>query len=325
MISRMFKAAAIALAAAGIAAAPAIAQSYPSKPITLIIPFAPGGSVDAVVRAIKPHLEQKLGQPIVVDYRAGAATTVGTGLLARSAPDGYTLGMVVDAHTVNPSLYKSLPYNTLTDFAPITLVGTIPLVVTVNAASQFDSFGKLIEVAKSKPNTVTYATVGKGSINHLAAELLSRVAKIQMTHVPYRGGGPAVTDLLGGHVDMMMMSVTLARPNLDAGKFRAIAVTSEERVPSLPNVPTVAESGMGKFNTFAWQGILAPAKTPPEIVARVQRDVKAVLEIPSVREALGQLGFTIKGSTSAEFDAFIKADVANWADVVRDAKIEPEG
>jgi tripartite-type tricarboxylate transporter receptor subunit TctC len=314
----------VAMAACTLAAAPLAAQTYPSKPITLVVPFAPGGSVDAVARVLKPQLEARLGQPLIMEYRGGAATTIGTGAVARAAPDGYTVGIVVDAHTVNPSLYKTLSYNTFTDFASISLMGTIPLVIAINGKSEYDTLQKLVEAARKDPKKITYATVGSGSINHLAAELFSRTAGIVMTHVPYRGGGPAVNDLLGGHVNLMFMSVTLASPQLQAGTLKAIAVTSEQRVPTLPNVPTVAESGFAGFSTFAWQGMLAPAKTPPEIVARLQSDLKAVLAMPDVSQKLSELGFAAVGSTAQEFTDFIKTDAARWDKIVTEANIKPE-
>ena len=303
-------------------AAPASAQDkpYPTRPISLVVPFAPGGSVDAVIRVLKPQLEQRLGQPLLMEYRGGAATTIGTASVAHAAPDGYTIGIVVDAHTVNPSLYKHLSY-TFADFASVSLMGEIPLVIAVNTTSELDSLAKLVAVAKASPKGVTYATVGAGSINHLAAELFSRAAGIELTHVPYRGGGPAVNDLLGGHVNVMFMSATLAWPYLQAGTLRAIAVTSDQRLPILPNVPTVAESGYPKFNTFAWQGMLVPAKTPPEIVARLNSETKAVLAMPDVKAKLAELGFVTVGSTPAEFDAFIRADSSRWAKIITEANI----
>ncbi|RDJ19773.1 tripartite tricarboxylate transporter substrate binding protein [Bosea caraganae] len=326
MLQGLRLSAAIAALSCALGLAPAAAQekTYPAKPITLVIPFAPGGSVDAVVRTLKPHLDERLKQPIVVDYRGGAATTIGTGVVARAPADGYTIGVVVDAHTVNPSLYKDLTYNTFTDFAPVTLMGTMPLVVAVNASSEFDTLAKLVAVAKAKPKALAYGTVGTGSINHLAVELFSRAAGIELTHAPYRGGGPAVTDLLGGHIHLMLMSATLAKPQIDAGKFRALAVTSKERLPTLPNVPTVAESGYPGFEAFAWQGIVAPAKTPPAIVDRLQKETKAVLDLPEVRKQLGELGFVVAASTPAEFAAFIKSDAEHWAKVIETANVKPE-
>jgi tripartite-type tricarboxylate transporter receptor subunit TctC len=322
MLSRLLGA--IALGAFILAPAHAGAQErpYPNRPITLVVPFATGGSVDAVARVLKPHLEQSLGQPIVLDYRPGGATTVGTAFVARARPDGYTLGVVVDAHTTNPSLYRNLPFDTVTDLAPVTMIGTIPLVVAVNAASPHDTLPKLIAAARA--GRVSYASVGVGSINHLAAELLSRSAGVQMTHVPYRGGGPAVTDLLGRHVDMMIMSVTLARPQLSPTGLSAVAVTSEQRVPALPDVPTAAEAGVANFTAFAWQGVVAPAATPPAIVQRLNQEWRAALARADVREALGNLGVQIRASSPEEFAAFIRTDIATWARVVREANIQPE-
>ncbi len=325
MSRKMKLAAAIAamLLSLGLGLANAQSPAYPSKPITLVIPFGPGGSVDQVARVLKPRLEERLGQPILLDFRPGSATIVGTGIVSQAPADGYTLGIMVDTFTINPSLYHTLPYNTLADLAPVTQTGIIPLVVAVNSGGKLKTLKELVSTAKANPGTLSYGTAGTGSINHLAAELFSRSAGIKMTHVPYKGGGPAVTDLLGGHIDMMWMSVTLASTQLEAGKFRALAVTSEQRVQALPDVPTVAENGYPGFKAFAWQGIIAPAKTPPEIVARIQKEFKAVLDLPDVRKALKPFGFDVIASTPAEFAAFIKADVATWIQVVKDANIKP--
>jgi tripartite-type tricarboxylate transporter receptor subunit TctC len=321
---KLFAAIAAALWSLGLGSANAQSPAYPSKPITLVIPFGPGGSVDQVARVLKPRLEERLRQPILLDFRPGSATIVGTGIVSQAPADGYTLGFVVDAFTINPSLYNQLPYDTLTGLAPVTQTGMIPLVVAVNSESKLKTLKDLVSKAKANPGALSFGTVGTGSINHLAAELFSRVAGIKMTHASYKGGGPAVTDLLGGHIDLMLMSVTLASAQLEAGKFRALAVTSEQRVPALPDVPTVAENGYPGFKAFAWQGVIAPAKTPPEIVARVQKEFKAVLDLPDVRKALMPFGFNVIASTPAEFAAFIKADVATWTKVVKDANIKAE-
>lgn len=317
--------AAIAALSLAIGLAPARAQDkYPSKHVTIVIPFAPGGSVDAVGRTLKPHLEQRLGQPVIVDYKGGAATTIGTNAVARANPDGYTIGVVVDAHTINPSLYKNLPYNTLTDIKPITLIGKMPLVLTTRTGGDVDSVSKLVSLAKDKPKTMTYASAGAGSINHLAGELFSRSSGADMKHIAYRGGAPAMNDLLGGHVQLMFMSVTLAKPQLDGGKIKAIAVTSSGRLPTLPSVPTFAESGFPQFEAFAWQGFIAPAGTPNEIVARLQADIKAVVEMPEVKQKLEELGMVVAASSPAEFDTFVRTDIDRWSKIVTDADIKIE-
>lgn len=317
--------AAVAATSLAMAAAPAMAQDkYPSKPVTIVIPFATGGSVDAVVRTLKPHLEQRLGQPIVVEYKSGAATTIGTNFVARANPDGYTIGVVVDAHTINPSLYKNLPYNTLTDIKPITLIGKIPLVLTTRTEGEVDSVAKLVSIAKANPTGMTYASAGAGSINHLAGELFSRSSGAQMKHIAYRGGGPAMTDLLGGHVQLMFMSVTLAKAQLDGGKVKGIAVASSQRLPNLPSVPTFAESGFPQFEAFAWQGFIAPANTPDDIVKRLHTEIKAVVEVPEVKKKLEELGMVVDASGPAEFDKFTRADIERWSKIVKDADIKIE-
>jgi tripartite-type tricarboxylate transporter receptor subunit TctC len=313
-----------ALAAIALTASATAAQNYPSKPITMVIPFAPGGSVDAVARILKPHLEERLGQPLVIDYRAGAATTIGTASVSRAAPDGYTIGLVVEAHTVNPSLYKNLSYNTFTDFISVSLLGTMPLIIAVNAKSELDTLPKIVAAAKAAPQKVTYATVGSGSINQLAAELFGREAGITMTAVPYRGGGPAVNDLLGGHVNLMFMSAALAWPQLQSGMLKAVAVTSTRRLSILPDVPTVAESGIPDFEALAWQGMLVPAKTPSSVVERLQRDTQAVLAMPDVAKSLAAMGFVPVGSSSQEFADFIRKDADRWVRIIAETGIKPD-
>ncbi len=305
-------------------AQPATTGGYPNRPVTIIVPFTPGGSVDATMRTLKPALEEALGQPVVLDYRGGAATTIGATFVARSRPDGYTMGVVVDAFTVNASLYRSLPYDTLADFAPVTMLGTMPLVVTVAASGPLRSLQQLVTVARERPGGISYGSVGTASTNHLAAELLSRAAQVRMTHVPYRGGGPAVTDLLGGHLDMMIMSVALARQHLDAGALRALALTTGRRLASLPDVPTAAEAGVSGLEVFAWQGIVAPAGTPPEVVARMQQAFATVLARPDARAGLDRLGMEIAASTPQRFAEFLRTDIRHWSQVIQDANIQPE-
>jgi tripartite-type tricarboxylate transporter receptor subunit TctC len=233
----------------------------------MVIPFSTGGSVDAVLRVLKPMLEAELKQPIIPDYRPGGATALGAAKVARARPDGYTFGIVVDALAVNATLYRNLPYDTLTDLMPVSLLGKMPLVMIVHPAAPFNDIASLVAAARARSGALTYASVGVGSINHLAMELLNRQSGITMTHVPYRGGGPAVTDLLGRHVDMMLMSLALARAQLEAGTLKAVAVTSASRLAPLPSLPTASEGGIPGFTAFAWQGVVAPPGTPSRLCA----------------------------------------------------------
>ncbi len=297
---------------------------WPARPITLVVPFATGGSVDAVLRVMKPHLEAELKQVIVPDYRPGGATALGAATVARARPDGLTFGMVVDALTVNATLYRNLPYDTLNDLMPVTLLGTMPLVMAVHPAAPFPDLASLLAEARARPGKLTYASVGVGSVNHLSMELLSRKAGISMTHVPYRGGGPAVTDLLGRHVDMMLMSLALARAQLDSGALRAITVTSLNRLPGLPSLPTASESGLPNFTAYSWQGFVAPQGTPEPIVRRFHEIIRTVSAIPSVRSGLESLGMVVETSPPESFRQFLRENIAVWENVIRDADIKPE-
>lgn len=299
-------------------------ETWPSRPITMVIPFSTGGSVDAVLRVLKPFLEAELKQPIVPDYRPGGATALGAATVARARPDGYTFGIVVDAFAVNATLYRNLPYDTLTDLLPVSLIGTMPLVMMVHPAAPYTDLSALMAAARVRPGAATYASVGVGSINHLAMELLSRRTGLSFTHVPYRGGGPAVTDLLGRHVDTMLMSLALARAQLDAGTLKAIAVTSANRLAALPNTPTASESGLPGFTAFAWQGVVAPPGTPAPILQRFHQVLRLAAAEPRIREGLENLGMQIEAASAEEFNRFLRESIAAWEKVIRDADIKPE-
>ena len=272
------------LACAALAAtAIAPAQTWPSQPIRIIVPFPPGGTTDRIIRLAQPHLQQKLGTPIVVENRGGASGSIGTLAAARSAPDGYTFLLVFDTHGVNPSLIPNLPYDTLKDLDPVMLIGTSPMVVTAHPDSAYKSFKDVLKSPAPPP----YGTIGGGSLAHLAMLQIEGETRVKMTHVPYKGGGPMVSDALAGHVPLAIASVALLMPNIQAGKLKPIAVTSNQRSKLLPNVPTISEEGLANFDAEAWWGLLAPAKTPTPIVDKMHAAFAAALQDPAVKAQLG--------------------------------------
>ena len=316
----------VALATALGACTPlAFAQDkWPSKPITYIVPFPAGGTTDVLARLIGQKLGVALGTTIVVDNKGGAGGSVGSEMAARAAPDGYTLlGGTISSHAINVSLYPKLGYDPIKSFAPITLIGTNPVVLVVNQASPFKSLQDVIKAGKEK-KPLSSASAGSGTSQHLALELLKAKAEIDITHIPYKGSGPAIQDVIGGQVDMMFDTTVVAGPHIESGKLRALAVTSAKRVPSMPNVPTVAESGVPDYEVISWQGIFAPAGTPKPIVDRLHAEIAKILNEPEMQERLGKLGMQGADMTIDQFSAFQKAEVAKWAQVIKAANIKLE-
>jgi tripartite-type tricarboxylate transporter receptor subunit TctC len=302
------------------AAAPANAQDrYPSKVVRLVVPFAAGGSTDAVARALGHELAERLGQPVIVENKPGAGGTVGSDYVAKQAPDGYTLLLgTVSTHGAAVSLYDKLPYEPLRDFAPITEIATIPNLVVVNAAAvPVQSLAELIQLAKKQPGKLTFASNGAGTSNHLATELLKTTAGIDIVHVPYKGSGPAMNDLLAGHVSMMLDVVMTSYPHIKAGKLKALAVTGTTRSPLLPDVPTVAEQGFPGFEAIVWFGVFAPAKTPPAIVERLNRELVAAINSPKLKTLLESQGAQTVANTPAEFTKRIEGEIVKWRKVVQ--------
>jgi len=295
------------------------AQTYPNRAIRMIAAFPTGGGSDIVTRVIAQKLAETMGQQVVVENRAGAAGNIGTEAVARAAPDGYTLGMGNSASLgINASLYKNLPYNPVTDFAPITQVASYTYVVVSRSAFPPKSFRELVAYAKDHPGKVNFAS--SGSTTKLAGALLKSMAGIEMTDIPFNGGGPAQTQLLGGHVDIMMAAaLNLLLPHVKAGTLRPLAVTAARRSPELPDVPTIAESGIPGFDVSVWYGIVAPAGTPQEIVTRLSTQIVQILKLPDVRERIVSTGSTIVGSTPEQFAAVIASEVTKWAKVVRES------
>jgi tripartite-type tricarboxylate transporter receptor subunit TctC len=300
------------------------AQAFPTKPITLLIPYPPGGSADMLARPVAAELQKRLGQTVIIDYKPGAGGTIATGSLARAEPDGYTLLMVLAAHAINPSLYSKLPYNTKIDFAPVSLVATLPLLVTASSNTPVNTIPDLIQYAKANPGKLTFASAGSGNTSHLAGELFKSIAGVDILHVPYKGSGPAVTGLLSGEVSLMFDSISTSVPHVKSGKLKALAVTGEKRSPLLPLVPTVSQAGVPGFEINGWYGIIAPAKTPPQIVSRLSKQIADVVTAPAMKERLDTLGYAAVGSTPEEFARHIDAELIRWAPVVvkSGAKVE---
>ena len=316
-------AARVAVAALAFTAACAAAQGYPAKPVRFVVPYAPGGSTDTLARTIGVKLTDLLGQQVVVDNRPGASGNIGMDIVAHALPDGYTivLGYIANL-AIDPSLYAKMPYDPVRDFAPITELASSPNVLVVHPSVPVTSFKDLL--AKAKQGQFNFASAGVGSVGHLTGELLNQMAGIRMVHVPYKGSGQAVTDLLGGHVQLMFSGFSSTLPHIKAGRLRALAVTGAKRSPAAPDVPTIAESGFPGFEATAWYGVLAPAKTPKPVVSRLHNEIVKVLQEPDVKNRLTGLGFEIVGSTPEQFSAYIKSEITKWAKAVKASGAKPD-
>jgi len=302
----------------------ACAQDWPAKPVRFIVPYPPGGGTDIIARIVQPRLAEALGQTIVIENRGGAGGAVGTEAAAKAAPDGYTFLFTLSSHTINPLLYK-LSYDVERDFAPVTLIVSVPQLVAANPASPLKSMQDVVALAKSYPGKLHYASVGAGTPSHIAGELLRLKAGIDIVHVPYRGGGPAVADTLGGQVWLLFVTMPAAIGQVRAGKLRALAVTTLKRNPGAPEIPTVAEAlNIPDFEVDSWYAIFAPAKTPPAIVARMQREVARVIQLPDVKQKLLEQGGDTVGSSPEALGRVVTGELKKWADLIRDAKIKLE-
>ena len=300
------------------------AALYPVKPIRLVVPFAPAGSADALARTIQPTLSEALGQTLVIDNRPGASSTIGTDMAAKAAPDGYTLVLITTTHTVNPSLYAKLPYDAVGDFAAISLVVSQPNILVVHPAVAAKSVRELVALAKAKPNTLNFASGGNGSSPHLSGELFKIVAGIQVAHIPYKGSGPGVTDLLGGHVQIMFAGPLALEQHIKSGRLRALAVADRRRSAVLPEVPTMTEAGFPGVETGTWYGMLAPARTPAAAVTFIQRAIVRILQAPDMKSRMLNQGVDIVASSPAEFEKFIITEVAKWSRVVQAAGVHAD-
>ena len=314
-----------ALVAAALVSLGAAAQTYPAKPVRMIVGFAPGGGTDVVARVISQKLSEWYGQQVIVENRAGATGTIGADLVAKSAPDGYTLVMGhVNSHAIAPSMFKKLPYDALRDFAPVAYVGYVPNVLVVHPSVPAKSMKELIALAKSKPGALNYASSGNGSTQHLAGEMFKQLAGVDIVHVPYKGSGQAIGDLLAGTVTMNFDTMPPVIDHIKGGRLRALAISTPSRIAQLPDVPTFVEEGMAGFDVTNWYGVMAPAGTPREVVNKLNADINKAMQVPEVRARLEQVGTQMRPGSAADFEAFQKTEVAKYAKLVKDAGISPE-
>jgi tripartite-type tricarboxylate transporter receptor subunit TctC len=318
-LQRVLLAGAIALWGGGVAAQPApAAAGWPSKPIRMIVTFPPGGSADATVRIVAPKLGERLGQQVVIDNRPGAGGNIGLAALAKSEPDGYTLGVgAAGGLAANVSLYPKMPFDAQKDFVPISLLAHIPFVLVASPTSPVKSIGDLLAQAKAEPGKLSVGHGGNGTAMHLSVQLLKQIAGIDLAEVAYRGSGPVALDVIGGQVPLGMLDLPSVLQHVKAGKVRALAVTGEQRLPALPDVPTLAEAGIKGYESTGWFGVVAPAATPAPIVARLQNELRAVLTDPEVVAGARAAGVELSPMTSAEFGRFIGSETAKWADVIK--------
>ena len=306
------------------AALPALAQ-YPNKPVRIIVPFAPGGNVDITARLVAPGLQEALGQPVVVENKPGAGGTIGADLVAKSAADGYTLLMGSNStFSVAPSLYPKNPYHPVRDFAPVIMVASAPFVLVTGGGGTSKTAAELVARAKAEPRKLTMSSAGTGSSNHLVGELFQEISGARFTHVPYKGSGAAMTDLMGGTVDLHFDQVTSAAGHIQSGKLRGLMVTSPQRLASLPDVPTAAEAGYPAFQATNVTGIIAPAGTPRDVVDKLNAAVQKVIAQPAVREKFAGIGAVATGGSPEDFSAYIRDDFSKWTRVVKEANVKVE-
>lgn len=316
MITLLVLAAAVPLAA--------LAQAWPTKqPIKLVVVFPPGGSVDQVARILQIPLQQALGQTVIVENKGGASGSIGAASVASSAPDGYTLGVVFDTHAVNPSLIPNLPFDTKRDLTDVILIGKSAMVLATPVGSEYKTFVDVVAAAKAKKN-VSYGSIGSGSLGHLAMALVGKSSGLDWQHIPYRGGGPLMADAIAGHVPLSIGSVFVTKPHIDSKKLRPLAVTTSKRSPDLPDVPTIAESGYAGFEAPAWWAVIAPGKTPVEIVARVNVEINKILKNADIAKRLDAQGIDIVGGTPAEAKVFIERQMVIWDKVVKENGIKAD-
>jgi tripartite-type tricarboxylate transporter receptor subunit TctC len=306
--------------AGGLYSLPGFAQTYPAKPVRVVVPFAAGGTTDIVTRILAQRMEQIWGQPLIVDNRPGAGGNIGSEIVARSPADGYTLLMAtVATHGINASLYRKIPYDPVGDFAPVTLVASTPSVLMLHPSIPAGSVKELIALAKANPGQLNFGSSGNGSSHHLAGELFDSMAGVKMTHVPYKGTAAALVDLLGGRIQLTFDTLPSAMPYVKGGKLKAIAVTSAKRARSLPDLPTIAEAGVPGYEVTSWYGLLAPAGTPPDIVRKLNADFVRAIRIPEVTEKMIEAGAEPVANTPEQFAQFIRSELKKWAIVVQDS------
>jgi tripartite-type tricarboxylate transporter receptor subunit TctC len=297
------------------------AQEWPNQSVKIVVPFPPGGTTDQIARHVQAPLSQALGHPVIVENRGGGSGSIGAAMVAKAAPDGYTWLLVFDTHGVNPSLIPNLPFDTLKDLAPVMLVGTSPMLITAHPSTPYQSFSEVLAVSKKDPAAISYGSIGSGSLGHLAMSLVGSQVGAQMTHIPYKGGGPLVQDAVAGHVPVAIGSAALMNPSVKAGRLRAIGVTSPQRFAPMPDVPTIAEQGVPGFDSEAWWGLHAPAGTPAPIIAKMHKAFSDALRSPAVMEKLTAQGVVLKTSSPQDYQKFLENEVTRWAKVVKDNKI----
>ena len=296
---------------------------FPDKPVRLIVPFAPGGGTDLIARTLAGGMQQALGQPVIVENKPGGGTVIGSDMVAKSAPDGYTLVVATFAHAVNPSLLQKLPFDTNKAFAPVILLGRGPNVLVVRAESPYKSVNDVIIAAKANPGKLTYASQGKGTSAHLAGEMFANLAKVEMLHIPYRGAGPAITDLLGGSVDMIFGTAAAVSTFVDAGKLRALGVTSPQPSPALKGVPAIADTVPG-YQTESWYGLYAPAGTPKDVIAKLNAAAAKATQSADFRKKVEQEGLVVSAGTPAELDTYVRAEEVRWKKIIKENNIKAD-
>jgi tripartite-type tricarboxylate transporter receptor subunit TctC len=311
----------VTLAASVSGITPSAFAAYPEKLVRIIVPFAPGGGTDLIARTLGTGMSQELGQSVIVENKPGAGTIIGTDAVAKSPPDGYTLLIATFAHAVNPGLQPKLPYATDKAFAPVVLIGRSPNILVVKSDSPYKTVQDVIAAAKAKPGKLNFASQGNGTSAHLAGELFKNLTKVDLTHVPYKGAGPALTDLLGGQVDLMFGTAAAVTPFLQSGKLRALGVTTAERSPAFPNVPTIAESGVAGYAAESWYGLYAPAGTPPDVIAKLNAAAKKAVQSETFRKRAQEEGLIISAGAPAELDTYVRGEEARWKKIVKENNI----
>jgi len=302
----------------------ALAQPYPNKPVRIIVPFAAGGAVDVVARAVGQRMSEQMGSPVIIENKPGASANLGAELVAKAAPDGYTVLMGANGLATNMTLFRNLGFDTAKDFAPVARVGYAPLVLVVEASSPAKTLTDLIALAKAQPGVLNYGSAGNGGSGHLATELLKITTRIDVLHVPYKGGAPAMTDLLGGRLSFMLNNPLEVIANIKSGRLRAIAVANPRRIAMLPDVPTFAEAGVTGYDASVWWGVVAPAKTPKDIVAKLSGEVQKALEDEGVKEKLSNLGAVIDPAGPEQFGRFLRDEIEKWAQVIKASGIHAD-
>lgn len=312
-----WSAAVLALAAV-LQAGPSAAQTYPAKPIRIIVPYAPGGSTDVVFRILAPRLSENLGQQVLIENRPGAASTVGLDLVAKSPPDGYTVGIANIAYGANPTLYKKMPFDAERDLAPVSLVSIVTMVLSVHPSVPARSVKQLIALAKAKPGTINYGSAGNGSANHLATARFTHMTGIDMVHVPYKGGGPAVVSIVAGETAVLFATIPSAFQHFKTGKLVPLGVSRAQRNAALPDIPTIDEAGVRGYEAIEWNGVMVPTGTPPAVVNRLHQAIVKAVAIPDVKERVSGIGADLVGNTPDEYRAFLKNELATWSKVVKE-------